>query len=67
MIDDSEDPWGVHQGVPKVVPKVQKGPKLTPGDAVLRPFWDLWDPLVGPPGVLTLVYHFLLLLCIRSV
>ena len=47
MIDDSEDPWGVHQGVPKVVPKVQKGPKLTPGNAVLRPFWDLWDPLVG--------------------
>ena len=55
MIDDSEDPWGVHQGVPKVVQKVQKGPKLTPGDAVLRHFWDLWDPLVGPPGVLTLV------------
>ena len=50
MIDDSEEPWGVHQGVPKVVPEVQKGPKLTPGDAVLRPFWDLWDPLGGPQG-----------------
>ena len=67
MIDDSEDPWGVHQGVPKVVPKVQKGPKLTPGDVVLRPFWHLWDPLVRLPRVLTLVYHFLLLLRIRSV
>ena len=63
MIDDSEEPWGVHQGVPKVVPEVQKKTKLTPGDAVLRPFWDLWDPLV----VLTLVYNFLLLLHIRSV
>ena len=63
MIDDSEDPWGVHQGVPKV----QKGPKLTPGDVVLRPFWHLWDPLVRLPGVLTLIYHFLLLLRIRSV
>ena len=67
MIDDSEDPWGVHQGVPKVVPKVQKGPKLTPGDVVLRSFWHLWDLLVRLPGVLTLVYHFLLLLRIRSV
>ena len=67
MIDDSEDPRGVHQGVPKVVPKVQKGPKLTPGDVVLRPFWHLWDPLVRLPGVLTLVFHFLLLLRIRSV
>ena len=25
------------------------------------PFLDLWDPLVGPPEVLKLVYHFLLL------
>ena len=24
-------------------------------------FLDLWDPLVGPAGVLILVYHFLLL------
>ena len=60
MIDDSEDPWGVHQGVPKVVPKVQKGPKLTPGDVVLRPFWHLWNPLVGPQGsspLFLIFYH----------
>ena len=27
--------------------------------------WDFWDPLVGPPGVLILVYQFLLLLLDR--
>ena len=58
MIDEYEDPWGAHQGVPKV----PKWPILILGGAILRPFLDLWDPLVGPPGVLILVYQFLLLL-----
>ena len=58
--DEYEDPWGPHQGVPQV-PKVPKWPQ----DGSLKdqywPFLDLWDPLVGPPGVLKLVYQFLLL------
>ena len=55
MIDEYEDPWGTHQGVPKV----QKWPTLILGGAILRPFWDLWDPLVSPTGVLILVFYFL--------
>ena len=58
--DEYEDPWGPHQAVPKV-PKVPKWPQ----DGSLKdqywPFLGLWDPLVGPPGVLKLVYQFLLL------
>ena len=57
MIDEYEDPWGAHQGVPKV----QKWPILILGGSILRPFWELWDLLVGPSGVLILVYHFQLL------
>ena len=45
MIDDSEEPWGVHQGVPKVVPEVKKK-KTDPwgfsSEAILGP--------LGPPG-----------------
>ena len=57
MIDEYEDPWGAHQGVPKV----QKWPILILGGAILRPFWELWDLLVGPSGVFILVYNFQLL------
>ena len=28
---------------------------------ILGPFWELWNPLVGPPGFLILVYYFVLL------
>ena len=41
-----------------------RGPKMASGwlpKDQYRPFLDLWDPLVGPPGVLILVYQFLLL------
>ena len=33
MIDEYEDPWGAHQGVPKV----QKWERLVPGRAILGP------------------------------
>ena len=54
---------GAHQGVLKV-------PKWPQNYIPRGRFWsfkDLWDPLVDTPGVLTLVYHFLLLPCIISV
>ena len=38
----------------------QNGLRMAPKDQYW-PFLDLWDPLVGPPGVLILVYQFLLL------
>ena len=38
---------------------VPKWPILILGGAILRPFWDLCDPLVGPSGVLILVFYFL--------
>ena len=38
---------------------VPKWPILILGGAILRPFWDLWDPLVSPTGVLILVFYFL--------
>ena len=39
----------------------QTGPQDSSSTDHFLPFLDLWDPLVGPPGVLMLVYHFLLL------
>ena len=60
-------PLGSHKGVPKVpkwpqnyIPRGQFWPFLDLWD-------DLWDTLVDTPGVLTIVYHFLLPPHIRSV
>ena len=39
----------------------QTGPQDSSSMDHFLPFLDLWDPLVGPPGVLMLVYHFQLL------
>ena len=39
----------------------QTGPQDSSSTDHFLPFLDLWDPLVGPPGVLILVYHYLLL------
>ena len=54
MTDELEDPRRAQEGVPKMA-------KIDPWGVILRPFWELWDPLVGPPGFLILVYHFVLL------
>ena len=39
----------------------QTGPQDSSSTDHFLPFLDLWDPLVGPPGFLMLVYPFLLL------
>ena len=54
MIDEYEDPLE-----PTRDPKGPKMANIDPWGAILRPFWDLWDPLVSPPGVLILIFYFL--------
>ena len=39
----------------------QTGPQDSSSMDHFLPFLDVWDPLVGPPEGLILVYHFLLL------
>ena len=63
MIDEHEGPWGAHQGVPKV----PKWPILILGGAILRPFWDLCDPMVDPQGSSYRSFIFYYSPCIRSV
>ena len=57
VVENNKRVWGPTRGFPKVPKWPQDG---SPKDQY-RPFLNLWDPLVGPPGVLMLVYHFLLL------
>ena len=60
MIDEYEDPWGAHQGVPKV----QKWQKLVSGRAIVGPCLTILGysgPLDKNPQVVILRYHSLLL------
>ena len=58
MINEHEDPWGAHQGVPKV----QKWQKMVRGRAILGPCLAILGhlgPLDKAPPVIILLYHSL--------